>query len=82
MYRRKDISGTIDFSVGYGKVSTKEGVGGTVIVCKIHQTLRVTPAMQADLRDQLWSLEEIIQMADNYLPKPGKRGPYRKNSAA
>jgi hypothetical protein len=38
--------------------------------------------MEAGLSDQVWSLEEIIQMADNYLPNPGKRGLYRKNSAA
>jgi hypothetical protein len=26
----------------------------------------------------VWSLEEIVQMADNYMPKPGKRGHYKK----
>ena len=30
------------------------------------------------LSDHVWSLEEIVQMADNYMPKPGKRGPYKK----
>jgi hypothetical protein len=24
----------------------------------------------------LWSLEDMIKMADSYTPKPGKRGPY------
>jgi hypothetical protein len=33
------------------------------------------------LSDHVWSLEEIIVMADNYMPKPGKRGPYKKNAA-
>jgi len=28
--------------------------------CKIHQTLRVTPAMEAGLSDYVWGLEEII----------------------
>jgi IS1 family transposase len=28
--------------------------------CKIHQTLRVTPAMEAGLSDHVWSLEELI----------------------
>jgi hypothetical protein len=27
---------------------------------RIHQTLRVTPAMEAGVSDQVWSLEEII----------------------
>jgi IS1 family transposase len=28
--------------------------------CRIHQTLRVTPAMEAGITDHVWSLEEII----------------------
>ncbi len=28
--------------------------------CKIHQTLRVTPAMEAGISDHVWSLEELI----------------------
>lgn len=28
--------------------------------CRIHKTLRVTPAMQAALSDHVWSLEELI----------------------
>ena len=28
--------------------------------CRIHQTLRVTPAMEAGLTDHVWSVEEII----------------------
>jgi IS1 family transposase len=28
--------------------------------CKIHQTLRVTPAMEAGLADHVWSVEELI----------------------
>jgi IS1 family transposase len=43
---------------------------------RIHKTLRLTPAMAAGVSDHVWSLEEIITMADNYLPKPAKRGPY------
>jgi hypothetical protein len=34
--------------------------------------------MAAGLSDHVWGLEEIVMMADNYLPKPGKRGPYKK----
>lgn len=31
---------------------------------RIHQTLRVTPAMQAGLTDHVWSMEEIAALAD------------------
>lgn len=30
--------------------------------CRIHQTLRVTPAMEAKITDHVWSLEELIQL--------------------
>lgn len=33
------------------------------IFCRIYQTLRVTPAMQAGLTDHVWTLDEIAQMA-------------------
>jgi hypothetical protein len=45
---------------------------------RIHKTLRITPSMAADLSDHVWSLEEIVMMADSYIPRPGKRGPYKK----
>jgi IS1 family transposase len=32
--------------------------------CKIHKTLRVTPAMEAKLDDHVWSMEEVVMMAD------------------
>ena len=34
--------------------------------CRVHQTLRVTPAMEARLSDHVWSLEELCAL----LPKP------------
>lgn len=34
--------------------------------CRIHQTLRVTPAMEAGLTDHVWSTDEVIAL----LPKP------------
>ena len=30
--------------------------------CRIHQTLRVTPAMEAGVSDHVWSLEEVIEL--------------------
>jgi len=32
--------------------------------CRIHQTLRVTPAMEAGITDHVWSLEEIVKLID------------------
>jgi hypothetical protein len=31
---------------------------------RIHQTLRVTPAMAAGLSDHVWSIEEIVKLLD------------------
>jgi len=28
--------------------------------CRVHQTLRVTPCMQAGITDHVWSLEELF----------------------
>ncbi len=30
--------------------------------CRIHQTLRVTPAMEAGISDHVWSLDEIVAL--------------------
>ena len=32
--------------------------------CRIHQTLRVTPAMEAGISDHVWDLEEVIALLD------------------
>jgi len=32
--------------------------------CKIHKTLRVTPAMEAKIDDHVWTMEEVVMMAD------------------
>lgn len=45
---------------------------------RIHKTLRITPSMAAGLSDHVWGLDEIVMMADSYMPEPSKRGPYKK----
>jgi hypothetical protein len=30
--------------------------------CRVHQTLRVTPAMEAGIADHVWSIEEIVDL--------------------
>lgn len=32
--------------------------------CRIHQTLRVTPAMEAGIADHVWSLEELVGLLE------------------
>ena len=32
--------------------------------CRVHKTLRVTPAMEAGLTDHIWEIEEVIMMSD------------------
>jgi hypothetical protein len=32
--------------------------------CRVHQTLRVTPAMEAGLTDRIWSLEELVGLLE------------------
>jgi IS1 family transposase len=48
---------------------------------RIHKTLRITPSMAAGLSDHVWSLEEIVLMADSYALAPKPRGPYKKKLA-
>ena len=32
--------------------------------CRIHQSLRVTPAMQAGVTNKLWEVEDIVALID------------------
>jgi hypothetical protein len=32
--------------------------------CRVHQTLRVTPAMEAGLTDHVWGIEELVELLD------------------
>ena len=50
------ISAPCVFS-GLGKVTDYHNFG------RIHQSLRVTPAMEAGLTDRVWSLQEIADLA-------------------
>jgi hypothetical protein len=35
---------------------------GVFVWVAIHQTLRVTPAMEAGIADHVWSLEEVVNL--------------------
>lgn len=45
---------------------------------RIHQTLRVTPAMAAGVTGKLWDLEDMVAMIDAAAAKPGPRKPYKR----
>lgn len=49
---------------------------------RIHKTLKMSPAMAAGVSQTLWSMDDLCCMMDAVAPKPGKRGPYKKSTAA
>ncbi len=46
---------------------------------RVHQTLRVTPAMEAGVSDHVWTIEEMVGLLEETeAKKTRKRGPYNK----
>jgi hypothetical protein len=37
--------------------------------CRIHSALRVTPAMAAGISDHIWSIDEVVSLLENSVPK-------------
>jgi IS1 family transposase len=52
--------------------------------CRIHKTLKVTPAMAGGITDKLWSLEDIAERIEAARPQAvgKKRGSYKKREKA
>jgi hypothetical protein len=48
--------------------------------CRIHKTLKVSPAMAAGVSNTLRDVEWIVSLIDARAPKPGPRGPYKKRA--
>ncbi len=46
--------------------------------CRIHQTLGVTPTMEAGVTNRLWDIDDIIRMVDEAAPKPKRPKTYKK----
>ncbi|MGH8712842.1 MAG: IS1 family transposase, partial [Casimicrobiaceae bacterium] len=49
---------------------------------RLHQTLRVSPAMAAGVTDKLWSLDDVVALIETDEQQPRKRGPYKKRIEA
>jgi hypothetical protein len=49
--------------------------------CRIHKTLRVTPAMAAGVTDRVWSMDDVAALIAAQEPATAKRGPYKKRAA-
>lgn len=46
---------------------------------RVHKTLRCTPAMAAGVTKTLWTLDDMLNAIDEFMPKPDlKRGAYKK----
>jgi IS1 family transposase len=49
--------------------------------CRIHKSLRVTPAMAAGVTDRLWTMEDVAALIAAQEAPVAKRGPYKKRAA-
>ena len=49
--------------------------------CRVHKTLRMSPAMAAGVTDTLRDAEWIVGLIDERAPKLGPRGPYKKRNS-
>ena len=47
--------------------------------CRIHTSLKMSPAMAAGVSDTLQDMAWIVGLIDARAPKPGRRGPYKKD---
>jgi IS1 family transposase len=47
--------------------------------CRVHQTLRVTPAMEADIVKAVWNVEDLVALLP--IAESRKRGPYKKRAS-
>ena len=46
--------------------------------CRIHMTLRITPAMAAGVTDRLWEVGDIVELVERATPMPDRPKSYRK----
>ena len=46
-------------------------------LCRVHESLRVTPAMQLGLTDHIWTIAELVEAALNGWQPPKRVGRFR-----
>ena len=46
--------------------------------CRLHQTLKITPAMAAGVTDKLWEISDIVKLVDEAAPEPRTERPLQK----
>jgi hypothetical protein len=49
--------------------------------CRVHKTLRVTPAMAPGVTDRVWDMSDLATIIAAQEPTAAKRGPYKKRAA-
>ena len=49
---------------------------------RIHQSLRMTPAMAAGVTDRLWEMSDLVAIVEAAEDAPKARGPYKKAACA
>lgn len=49
--------------------------------CCVHQSLRVTPAIQAGVADRVWTIWDIINLTETAMKQSKSRGPYKKKNS-
>ena len=50
--------------------------------CRIHQTLRVTPAMEAGVTDRVWDVVDIVELVEvREAEKNRERVPHKKRNS-
>ena len=78
-------SGFRDFQTGSARKLENHGAAVALYaahynLCRVHETLRVTPAMQLGVTDHIWSIGELVDAAlCNEAPQGvgHKAGPFR-----
>ncbi len=48
---------------------------------RINSAVKMAPAMAAGISDRLWDMSDIVKLIDDAAPKPGPRGPYKKDNS-
>ena len=48
---------------------------------RVHQTLRINPAMAAGVSDRLWDIGDIVELVEAATPVPNQSTTYRKRNS-